>query len=57
MIDILETEDSKLFITKGDDNDAPNLTPVTAEQVVGKVVFTIRKIGWVGIIIKGFFTG
>ena len=57
VVDIEETGDSRLFITKGDANNTPDLTPVTAEQVVGKVVFTIRKIGWIGIIIKGFFTG
>lgn len=57
VVDIEETGDSRLFITKGDANNTPDVAPVTAEQVVGKVVFTIRKIGWVGIIIKGFFTG
>jgi len=57
VIEIQETEDTKFFITKGDANNAPDLAPVVPEQVVGKVVFTIPKVGWVGIIIKGFFTG
>jgi len=57
VVEIQETEDTKFFITKGDANNAPDLAPVVPEQVVGKVVFTIPKIGWVAIIIKGFFTG
>jgi len=57
VVDIQETEDSKFFITKGDANKNPDSDPVVPEQVVGKVVFRIPKIGWVAILVKGFFTG
>jgi signal peptidase len=55
VVDILETEDSKFFITQGDANSSPDIAPVDPHQVVGKVVFTIPKIGWFGIAIKGLF--
>lgn len=57
VVEIQETEDLRFFITKGDANNAPDLAPVVPEQVVGKVVFKIPKLGWVAIVIKGFFTG
>ncbi len=57
VVEIQETEEAKFFTTKGDANNAPDLAPVAPEQVVGKVVFTIPKIGWIGLVIKGFFTG
>ncbi len=57
VVEIQETEGSKFFITKGDANDEPDKDPVILENVVGKLVFKIPKIGWVAIIIKGFFTG
>ena len=57
VVEIEETEGAKFFITKGDANDEPDLDPVIPENVVGKVVFTIRNIGWVAIVVKGFFTG
>jgi signal peptidase len=57
VIEIQETEDSgKLFITKGDANDKPDLEPVMPENVVGKTVMTIPKIGWASIAVKQFFT-
>ena len=57
VVEIEETEAGKFFITKGDANDKPDSDPVIPENVVGKVVFTIRNIGWVVITVKGFFTG
>ena len=57
VIEIQGTEGAKSFITKGDDNDAPDADPVIPENVVGKVVFTVPKVGWVAIVIKNFFTG
>jgi len=44
--------DQRLFITKGDANPNPDLDPVPSDQVIGKVVFTVPKVGWVTIIIK-----
>jgi signal peptidase len=57
LIEIQEEGDVKLFITKGDDNDSPDSDPVIPENVVGKVVFTVPKVGWMAIVIKNFFTG
>ncbi len=57
VVEIQETEEAKLFITKGDDNDRPDTDPVIPQNVVGKVVFTVRKIGWISIAVKQFFTG
>jgi len=57
VVEIQETEAGKFFITKGDANDEPDTDPVIPENVVGKLVLTVRKIGWVAIVIKEFFTG
>jgi signal peptidase len=58
VIEIQETEaGSKVFITKGDANDEPDSEPVIPENVVGKAVMTVPKVGWASIIVKQFFTG
>lgn len=43
-----------LFTTKGDANDDPDVEPVLPDQITGKAIFTIPKIGWIPIIIKSF---
>jgi signal peptidase len=55
VVDIQQQEGTKYFITKGDDNNAPDPDPVSPSQVIGKTVFTIPKLGWVSIAIKTFF--
>lgn len=55
VIEIQETEDGKFFITKGDANKDPDTDPVVPEQVIGRVIFKIPKIGWAAIVVKGFF--
>ncbi len=57
VIEIQETEGAKFFITKGDDNAEPDKDPVIPQNVVGKHVLTIPKIGWASIVVKSFFTG
>ncbi len=57
VVEIEETEAGKFFITKGDANKDPDSDPVIPENVVRKLVFKIPKLGWVAIVIKGFFTG
>ncbi|MFC1864622.1 signal peptidase I [Chloroflexota bacterium] len=57
VIEVHTTEGAEYFITKGDANDEPDTDPVMPENVVGKVIFTVRKVGWVSILVKGFFTG
>lgn len=56
VVDIQQQGGTKYFITKGDDNNAPDPEPVSPSQVIGKTVFTIPKLGWVSIAIKTFFT-
>jgi len=56
VVDIQQQGRTKYFITKGDDNNAPDPEPVSPSQVIGKTVFTIPKLGWVSIAIKTFFT-
>jgi signal peptidase len=51
--DIKQTEEKNLvFITKGDANNAPDVDPVKPEQIQGKAVFTIPKLGWIPLAIK-----
>jgi signal peptidase len=57
LVEIQETEGAKLLITKGDANDEPDTDPVIPENVVGKAVFNVPKIGWMAIVVKSFFTG
>jgi signal peptidase len=42
---------NRIFITKGDDNDHPD-EPVKMEQVVGKVVMVVPRVGWVSIAVR-----
>jgi len=58
VIETQETEEGgKVFITKGDANDQPDLEPVIPDNVVGRAVMTIPKIGWASVVVKQFFTG
>ena len=40
------------FITQGDANDSLDIAPVSAEQLQGKVMFAVPKIGWVTLIMR-----
>ncbi len=44
-----------MFTTKGDANDEPDVDPVMPDQVTGKVVFNIPKIGWIPLVLKSIF--
>jgi signal peptidase len=58
VIEIQETgEGSKVFITKGDNNNQPDSEPVLPDNVVGKAIITIPKVGWASIMVKQFFMG
>lgn len=53
VIDIQEDERGlPLFITKGDNNDSPDSEPVIAEQVMGKVIHIVPRVGWVTIALR-----
>ncbi len=56
VVAVQEQSDNTVFITKGDANSAVDIDPVLADNVIGKVVFTARGVGWPAIIVKGFFS-
>ncbi len=43
------------FITKGDANEKSELDPIMLQNVKGKAVFTLPKLGWDQIYVKEFF--
>ncbi|HUV52658.1 MAG TPA: signal peptidase I [Dehalococcoidia bacterium] len=47
VIEIQETEGSKFFITKGDANSVADMDPVSPEQVKGRVMLNVPRLGWV----------
>lgn len=57
VVEIQEIEGKRVFITQGDANSEPDANPVIPENVVGKAVFDIPKIGWAAIAVKEFFMG
>jgi len=57
VVEIQEIEGSMVFVTQGDANSKPDTDPVIPENLVGKVIFSIPKIGWAAIAVKGFFMG
>lgn len=52
VVDIEERGDVRQFITKGDANSVPDAAPVAPEQVKGKVMFALPKLGWVTLILR-----
>jgi signal peptidase len=51
--DIYKEDNAQVFITKGDANSNPD-DPILSQQIMGKAVFTLPKIGWIPITIKEF---
>lgn len=54
VIAVKSTGVDRKFITKGDDNNNPD-DPVMPEQVMGKVVMVIPRLGWVSIAVRKLF--
>jgi len=54
--DIAGEGDTKVFITKGDANDEPDTEPILADNIIGKAVFNIPKIGWIPIAVKSLIS-
>lgn len=52
VIEIRQTQTGKLFITKGDANTVVDSSPVYPNQIKGKSILSIPKIGWISIAIK-----
>lgn len=57
VIEINGTGDNKTFITKGDANNAADPAPVPPANVVGKIVLTIPKVGWLSLEVKKLMAG
>jgi signal peptidase len=55
VVEIRQTESEEQFITKGDANNVPDSEPVSADQIRGKLIFFIPKLGWASIALKEFF--
>jgi signal peptidase len=45
------------FIFKGDANDSPDANAVSPQQIMGRVIVIVPKIGWVSIEVKKLLTG
>ncbi|NLX64481.1 MAG: signal peptidase I [Clostridiaceae bacterium] len=51
--EVIEDKDQGLrFITKGDNNSSADLEPVTPENLKGKVIGIVPKIGWPALVIR-----
>lgn len=55
VIDIRTEGKEKLFATKGDANSKPDNDLVLGDNVIGKVVLIIPKVGWASIVLREFF--
>lgn len=57
IVKITETNEGKIFETKGD-NNAGQLSiekEISEEQIIGKAIFKIPKLGWIKLIFVGLF--
>ena len=52
VVEVRGEGDQKIFIAKGDNNNAPDVDPVPQQNVIGKVVFNVPKLGWISLVIK-----
>ena len=57
VVDIEESGGETVFITQGDANGEPDANSVLPDNVVGKAILDIPKIGWAAIAVKEFFMG
>lgn len=53
VIEVINQDDQVLFRTKGDANSSPDPSPVSFEEVKGKVLFWIPKLGYISLWIRG----
>jgi signal peptidase I len=52
VIEVRGEGEQKIFVAKGDNNNAPDIDPVPQQNVIGKVVFNVPKLGWISLVIK-----
>jgi signal peptidase I len=56
LIRIEEVAGKKQFITKGDANSTADPDPVLPDNVMGRKLFNIPRVGWLAIVVKSFFS-
>lgn len=49
---ILEKNEERFFVTKGDDNNSEDSVPVGKEQIIGRVVLSVPKLGYPSLYIR-----
>jgi len=52
VVDVITDGIESSFITKGDANESPDLSPVPAASVVGKVIFDVPYLGYLAAFVK-----
>ena len=52
IIEIIEDENGKGYLTKGDNNSAADTRIVRLDQVRGKIVEVVPKVGWLTLLLK-----
>lgn len=56
IIEIEDTDQGRVFVTQGDNNNAPD-APIVEAQIEGEVITTIPKIGWLPIALNKLLNG
>jgi signal peptidase len=46
IVQIEDTAEGRIFVTKGDNNNTPD-DPILEGQIEGRIVFTVPKVGWI----------
>lgn len=54
VVEVLGDGGSVTLITKGDANDSPDVRPVQPNEIRGRVIFSVPKLGWVSLKVKSF---
>jgi signal peptidase len=54
VVDITDTESGRAFITQGDANKSPDSDPVVSGQILGRVIYTVPKVGWAAVGVKNW---
>ena len=52
LIDIVKTEEEVEYRTKGDNNSGPDPDLIKGENIKGKVIYTVPKLGWPTLLLK-----
>lgn len=52
IVEVLEENGTRTFLTKGDNNDQPDAAPVSPERIVGEVKFTVPYLGFLAAYIQ-----